>query len=154
MPTSFFDTLFIKKLTSVSKYGLEIFITNNNFNTTKWNSSPFFSLYLLGYSLNSNNFWLLGTRLSYWSILQMFFMHYFNCSTISTCIILYFISMFIPKKLCLLSLTKGRSPKCFFTFWMMSDINYGFLCDSLLSSTYQAIVHCVPSIILFATYMS
>ena len=36
----------------------------------------------------------------------------------------------------------------------MSDITAGFLCDSLLSSIYQEIVHCLPSILLFATNLS
>ena len=36
--------MYVKKLTAVSKSGLELFMIKNNFATTKWNSSTFFSL--------------------------------------------------------------------------------------------------------------
>ena len=38
--TLLFDTLFVNKLTAVSKLGLDLFIINNKFSTTEWDSYP------------------------------------------------------------------------------------------------------------------
>ena len=43
----------------------------------------------------------------------------------------------------------NRPPKCFFTLLIMFYITSGFYGGIYLSSTYQAIVNCVPSILLF-----
>ena len=62
--------------------------------------------------------------------------------------------MFILRKVCLFPLTDDKYPKSFFISLMMFDITYRFLHDNLLSSTYQVMVNCVPSIVLFATHLS
>ena len=51
--------------------------------------------------------------------------------------------MITHKELCLFALTTDISPKRFLTLLMISDITAGFLCDSLLSCTYKAILNCV-----------
>ena len=61
--------------------------------------------------------------------------------------------MFTPKKVNP-TLTTYRPQKCFFTLLIRFDITAGILCDNSLSSTYQSIVHCVPSILFFAKKLS
>ena len=68
-----------------------------------------------------------------------------NFSTILTCAILSFFSIFVPKKLCMFPPTTYRSPKCFFNSFIKSDITSGFLCDNLLFSTPR-------NVTLFALY--
>ena len=151
--TSLFDTLVVKKTMAVSKSGLYLFMINKNFATTEWNYSPLFSLSFLVSSLTSKNFFVAEDVTTVQKSSPNIYMHSSNCSNISTCIVLSFISMFILNNICLFYITTDSSPKCFFTLFMISDITSGFLCNNFLSSTYQAMVHCVPSITLFATHL-
>ena len=154
LSTSLFDTLNVKKLTSVSKSGLDLFIINNKFATTKWKNSPFVSISCLESFLTSNYFLVARYVTNVLTFSPNIPMNSSNGSTISTYIVLSFIYILITNKLCLFNLTTYISPKCFFTSFMMSDTTSGFLWNNLLSSTYQAMVHCVPSTTLFVTHIS
>ena len=107
--TSLFDTIVVKKLTAVSKSGLELFIINKNFSTTKWKNYTFFSHSCLESSLTPNNFLVAGDLIDVVTSSPKNSMHSSNCSTLSICMVLYFISIFIPKKVCLLPLTTYSS---------------------------------------------
>ena len=95
---SLFDTIVVKKLTAVSKLGLEIFMMNNNADTTNFYISPLFSINFSVSYLTLNNFLFAGDETDILESSPNIVMHFSNCSTISTCIILYFISMSVPRK--------------------------------------------------------
>ena len=152
--TSIFDTLVVKKLKAVSKSGMYLLIINNNFSTTKWNNSLFLSLSCSASYLTSNNFLVAIYVTNVLTPSPKLSMHSSNCLTILTCIVLSFFYIFIPKRVCLFPLSPYSSPKLFFTSFMISDITSGFLWDNLLSSVCQRMLHCVPSITLFATHIS
>ena len=118
----------------------------NNFATTEWNISPFLSLGCSVSYLTSNNCFVAGEKTGLLKFSPDIVINYLSCLTMSMCIILFFISMFVPKMVCLFPLTIDKSPKHFFIPQVISEIIAGFLCDNLLSSTYQAMVNCVPSI--------
>ena len=126
---------------------------NNNFSATEWNNFPLFSLSCLAYSFTSKNCFVAGDVTNVLTSSPKLSMHSSIFSTISTFIVLFFIYIFIPKKVCYFPLTKDSSPNFFFTSFIISDITSGFLYNNLLSSTYQAMVHCVPSTTLFATHL-
>ena len=120
---SLFNTIVIKKITTISKSGLDLFIINNNFDTTKCHISPFFSLSCLASFLTSNNLLVSEHVTNALTSSANISMHYYRCLTIYTCMVLYFISIFIFKKLCMLPLTTDISPTCFFTYFMISNIS-------------------------------
>ena len=113
-----------------------------------------FSLNCSASSLTSNNFLVAGYDTDILTYSPNIAMHSSNCSTISTFIMFYFISVFIPKKIFLFPLTTDRSPKQIFALLMIYDTIDRFLCDRLLSSVYQSILRCVPSIILSTKHLS
>ena len=152
--TSLFGTLVVNKPTAVSKSGMDLFMINKNFTTTEWNNYSFLSLIFLASSLTLNNLFVAGDVTNIMTSSPNIYMHSSNCSAISNCIVLSFISVFVPKKVWFLPLTIDSSPKLFFTSFIISDITSGFLCYNLLSSTYQEILHCLPSITLFSTHLS
>ena len=63
---------------------------------------------------------------------------------------MFFISVFIPIKVFLFPLTTDKYTKHLFIYSVMLYITAVFLCDNLLSSTYQAMVHCVTSLFCLA----
>ena len=113
--TSLFDTSVAKKPTAVSKSGLDPFTINNNFSTTECNHSTFFSLSCLEYYLTLDNLFVAGYVTKVLTYSPNISMHSSNCSTILTCIVLLFISILTPKKVCLLPITTDISSKCLFT---------------------------------------
>ena len=115
LSTSLFDTLVVKKLTGVSKSGLDLFIINNNFSTNKWNNYPFFSLIFLTFFITFNHFLVSGYVTDVLTSSQSISMHSSNCSAISTFIVLYFISILIPNKVWSFPLRTDISPNFFFT---------------------------------------
>ena len=121
---SLFDNLVFKKLTFISKSGLEIFIINNNFTTTKWKKYPFFSLSCSASSITSNNVLVAGDVTNVLTSSPKISMHSSNYSTILTCILLYFIYILTPKKVWYPPLTTNISPKCFFNSFMISPLNF------------------------------
>ena len=135
------------------KSGLDPFILNNNFATTMWNRPWFFSLNYSESFIISHNFFVARDETDVLKSSPNIVMHYSNCLTISTSFMLPFISMYIPKKVCLFPLTTDR-----YTFFLklVDDIWYfwWFFLWHFLSSKYQAILNCVHSIILFATNLS
>ena len=139
---------------AVSKLGLDIFIINNNFSTTKWKNYPLFLLSCSASSLTLNNWFVSRDVTDKLTYSPKIYMHSSNGFTVSTCIQMSFIYIFTPNKLWLFPLKTYISPKCFFTSLVISYITSGFLCDKLLSYTYQEMVHCVPSITLFAKNLS
>ena len=115
-----------KKLTAISKSGLDLLIINKNFATTKWNSYPSFLLNFSASYLTSNNLLVAVYDTDVLMSPPNIFMQSSNCSTVSTCIMLSLISIFIPNKACLFPLTTYISSKSFFTFLTMSDITARF----------------------------
>ena len=99
-----FETLVIKKLTDVSKSSLYLFIINDNFDTTEWNSSPFFHLIDGHLPLLQKNSWLLGMRLTWWCLTQELL---FNPPTVWPCQLVLFCILYqrssIRKCACYLS---------------------------------------------------
>ena len=152
--TLLFNTLVIKKLTDVSKSGLAFFIINKKFATIEWDGFTFFLLHFLASFFTSNNLLVAGDETDVMTSSPNSDMYTSNCLNILTCIMLSFISILIPKKVCLLPLTPDRSRKCFFSLLMIYDLNARFLGDSFLSFTYQAIVRSIHSIILFTAHLS
>ena len=69
---SLFSYLVFKKPTAFSKSGLDLFMVNNNFPTTKWKKYPFFSLNCLSYSLPSKKSFLKEMWPTYWCPHQFF----------------------------------------------------------------------------------
>ena len=97
--TSIFDTLLVKKPTAVSKSGLDLFLINNNFVTTKWNNYTFFSLSCLEYYLTSKNLFVAGYVTDVLTSSPNIYMHSSNCLTIYNCIMFYFIYILINNML-------------------------------------------------------
>ena len=147
-----FNKLVVKKLIEIYKSGLDPSIINHNCHHQVEQSSllltQFFGIFphfeKLLVARDVTNVLMSSPNIS---------MHSSNCSTKLSCIVLSFISILTPKRVCLLSLTTDSSSKCFFTSFMISDITFGYLCNKFLSSTYQSMVHCVPSINLLATHL-
>ena len=89
-------TLFIKKLTAVSKSGLEPFIMKNKFDTNRWNRSPFLSLGFSSSSLTLNLFFVAEYETGALTSSPNISIHSLSYYTISMCII-YFL-MLISRK--------------------------------------------------------
>ena len=123
---SLFDTLVVKKLTAISKSGLDLFIINDNFTITEWNNSTLLSLSCLVSFLTSNNLLVAGDVTSILKNSLNIYMHYYDCSSISTCMMFSLISIFVQKKVYLLPLTTDTYPNFFFTSFMISNIISGF----------------------------
>ena len=138
----------------VYKSYLDLFIINNNFSTSEWKNYSFLSLSCSASSLTSKIFLVAVDVTDVLTSSPNIPIYSSNYSTISTCIVFSFISIFITKKVCLFSIKTYISPKTFFTSSMISDITSEFLCGNFLSSTYKSMVHHVPSITLFATRLS
>ena len=144
----------VNKLTNVSRSVLDLFKINNNFATTECKNALFLSLSFLAFSVTLNNFLVVRYMIDVLTYSPNISMQSTNYSIISTFIVLYFIFIFIPKKVWLFPLTTDIYPNCFFISFMISNITSGFLWYNLLSSTYQEMLHCVPSINLSATHLS
>ena len=96
--TSLFNTLDVKKPTAVSKSGLELFMIYNNFTTTKWNNSPFFSLSCLASYFTSNNFVVAADLTNVLTSSPNISINSSKFLTILTFIVLSFIYIFNPRK--------------------------------------------------------
>ena len=127
--TSLFDNLVIKKPTAVSKYGLYIFIINNNVSTTDCNIYTLFSLSCYEYPLASNGVFVDGDNTGVLTPSPNISIHYLRCPNMSMCIILFFISMFIPRKVCLFTLATYKYPKCSFISSVMFEITAVLFCE-------------------------
>ena len=133
---------------------MDLFITKNIFSTTDWNISPFLSLSCSTSYLTSNYYFVDGYETDVLTSYSNIVIHSLSWLTMSMCIALFFISVFIHRKVFLFPLTTDKYPICFFIYSMMHDITVGFLCDKLLSSTYQTMFYCLTSTIFSSTNLS
>ena len=153
--SSLSDTLLVRKLSAVSQSSLARFIMNNSFSATEWKTSLLlsssctafgstkFSLLVAGDVTEHSNYSPnIPQASSIWSFMEI--------SIIFSLVIF----IFMPRKLCVFPLVITSFPKCFSVVFKTLSTTLASTCESLLSSTYHTIVHCLSSIILLATHLS
>ena len=123
----------------------------DTFSTNECNISPVLSLSCSASSFNSNILFYSGYKTGALTSSPNITIHSLSYSYISMFVRFLFISMFIPRNVCLFPLTTDKSSRCFFIYSMMFEITAVFVCDKFSSSTYQVVMHFVPSIFWFAT---
>ena len=143
----------------VSRSGMYLFMTRNNFAIMKWNNSRFFPNTFVKSSFTSlKYFWESDVTIS------LSFVPAYDPNKATASMSWSFISIFtrlplvivisIPRKSNFLPRCTSKSPKRHFIISMISVTTFEFLCDSLLLSIYQIIVHYSPFMTLFATHLS
>ena len=148
-------TLVHRNATVGSMSGLTLLDKCSNFATTEWKIADLPSSNSSDSSLMVNKFLSAGVAIfldtsSPYASIASFICVCIDSDTVSFLLI----CIFIPRNWWLSPLVIVNSPKCFEISPKIHVTTSSSSCDTLLSSTYQHIVHCFPLIILFATQRS